>query len=411
MAGMEDQMTVLHRRIYRLGLMLLVLGPLVSCAVQDYKPAEEAASAGSPQAKPAGHDSVDTGTGVVTQSLSKELMFDILLAEIAGQRGKMDISAPRYLQAAEEADDPRVAERAVQIAMYAKDFEIAKRAARRWVDLEPDNLEAHKLLTALALRTGDMDEVITQMGFLLSITENPEDGYRLATAIMARNSDKQAALSAMEELAAKDPYSPYAQLALSRTAILAGQLEQALGAVERALQLKPDYVNATLLKAQILVKMERKEEAIQLLQQATLSYPDNLDVRFSYARLLVDQKDIEAARDQFDKIVRLDPDNADALYSLGLLELETGQYKAGEKHLRKLLTLEKRVQSAYYYLGYAATRQDHDAEALDWFRKVESGDFWSQSQLHVAPRIWTGLTLPNRICGTSSAMTRIMYVR
>ena len=384
MAGMEDQMTVLHRRIYRLGLMLLVLGPLVSCAVQDYKPAEEAASAGSPQAKPAGHDSVDAGTDVVTQSLSKELMFDILLAEIAGQRGKMDVSAPHYLQAAEEAGDPRVAERAVQIAMYAKDFEIAKRAARRWVELEPDNLEAHKLLTALALRTGDMDEVITQMGFLLSITENPEDGYRLATAIMARNSDKQAALSAMQELAAKDPYSPYAQLALSRTAILAGQLEQALEAVERALQLKPDYVNATILKAQILVKMERKEEAIQLLQQATRSHPDNLDVRFSYARLLVDQKDIEAARDQFDKIVRLDPDNADALYSLGLLELETGQYQAGEKHLRKLLTLEKRVQSAYYYLGYAASKQDHDAEALDWFRKVESGDFWSQSQLHVA---------------------------
>jgi len=379
-------MTVLDRRIYRLGLMLVVLGPLVSCAVQEYKPAVEAATAEPQQAKPAGHDSVDAGVGaeVATQSLSKELMFDILLAEIAGQRGKMDVSAPHYLRAAEEADDPRVAERAVQIAMYAKDFEIAKRAARRWVELEPDNLEAHKLLTALALRTGDMGEVITQMGFLLSITENPEDGYRLATAIMARNSDKQAALTAMEELAAKDPYSPYAQLALSRTAILAGQLEQALEAVERALQLKPDFVKATILKAQILVMLERKEEATQLLQQATGSHPENLEVRFSYARLLLDQKDIEGARDQFDKIVRLEPDNADALYSLGLLELETGQYRAGEKHLRKLLKLEKRVQSAYYYLGYAAIRQDHDAEALDWFRKVESGDFWSQSQLHVA---------------------------
>ena len=376
-------MTVLDRRIYRLGLMLLVLGPLVSCAAQEYKPAGEAATAEPQQAKPAGHHN-DVGAEVVTQSLSKELMFDILLAEIAGQRGKMDVSAPHYLQAAEAADDPRVAERAVQIAMYAKDFEIAKRAARRWVELEPDNLEAHKLLTALALRTGDMGEVVTQMGFLLSITENPEDGYRLATAIMARNSDKQAALTAMEELAARDPYSPYAQLALSRTAILAGQLEQSLEAVERALQLKPDFIKAAILKAQILIKMEREEEAAELLQQATRSHPENLEVRFSYARLLLDQKDIEAARDQFDKIVRLEPDNADALYSLGLLELETGQYRAGEKHLRKLLKLEKRVQSAYYYLGYAATKQDHDAEALDWFRKVESGDFWSQAQLQAA---------------------------
>jgi tetratricopeptide (TPR) repeat protein len=379
MAGMEGQMTVLDRRIYRLGLVLIVLGSVVSCAVQEYKPA--GATAEPQQAEPAGHKN---DANVATQSLSKELMFDILLAEIAGQRGEMDVSAPHYLQAAEEADDPRVAERAVQIAMYAKNYKIATRAARRWVELEPNNLEAHKLLTALALRTGDMDEVTTQMGYLLSITDNPEDGYRLATAIMARNSDKQAALTAMEKLAARDPDSPYAQLALSRTAILADQLEQALEAVERALQLKPDFVTATILKAQILIKMGRGEEATQLLQQATLSYPEDLDVRFAYARLLLDKQDIEGAREQFARIVKLEPDNADALYSLGLLELETGQYKAGEKHLRKLLKLEKRVQSTYYYLGYAAIKQGHDAEALDWYRKVESGDFWSQSQLHAA---------------------------
>jgi tetratricopeptide (TPR) repeat protein len=360
--------------------MLIALGSVVSCAVQEYKPA--GAPAEAQQAEPAGHDNGDAG--VESQSLSKELMFDILLAEIAGQRGEMDVSAPHYLQAAEDADDPRVAERAVQIAMYAKNFKIAKRAAHRWVELEPGNLEAHKLLTALALRTGDMDEVTTQMGYLLSITDNPKDGYRLATAIMARNSDKQAALTAMQELAARDPDSPYAQLALSRTAILAGQLEQALEAVERALQLRPDFVTATILKSQILIEMERTEEAALLLQQATRSHPDDLEVRFAYARLLLGKQDIEAAREQFASIVKLDPDNADALYSLGLLELETGQYRAGEKHLKKLLKLEKRVQSTYYYLGYAALKQEHDAKALDWFSKVESGDFWSQSQLQAA---------------------------
>ena len=378
-------MTVLDSRIYRLGLMLIVLGSVVSCAVQENKPA--GAPVEAQQAEPAEDKNVDTG--VATQSLSKELMFDILLAEIAGQRGEMGVSVPHYLQAAEDADDPRVAERAVQIAMYAKNFKVAKRAAQRWVELEPGNLEAHKLLTALALRTGDINEVTTQMGYLLSITDNPKDGYRLATAIMARNSDKQAALTAMQELTARDPDSPYAQLALSRTAVLAGQLEQALEAVERALQLRPGFVTATILKSQILIKMQRTEEATALLQQATHSHPDDLEVRFAYARLLLDKQDLEAAREQFASIVKLEPDNADALYSLGLLELETGQYKAGEKHLRQLLKLEKRVQSAYYYLGYAALKQEHEARALDWFRKVESGDFWSQAQLQAA-RIMAG---------------------
>ena len=367
--------------IYRLGLMLMLLGQVASCAVQEHKPPVQAASVEPLQEQPADEPGA---AEIATQTLTKEMMFDILLAEIAGQRGELDVSAPHYLQAAEAAQDPRVAERAVQIAMYAKKFDIAKRAARRWVELDGDNLEAHKILTALALRTGDMNEVVVQMGYLLSITKSRKDGYRLATAIMARNTDKLAALTAMEELAAKDPDSPYAQMALSRTAVMADQLDQALEAVDHALQLKPDLHAAVILKAQILVGMERKEEAAQLLQQATDRYPDNLEMQFAYARLLLDAQDFEGARERLGQVVRLEPDNVDAIYSLGLLELEAERYKAGEKHFRKLLKLKKRVQSSYYYLGYAAVKQGHDAKALDWYRKVESGDFWSQSQLHVA---------------------------
>ena len=259
-------MTGLDKMNYRLGLIILLLGPLGACAVQDYKAPVQTVPTESLQEQP-----VDgaTAADVPTQPLSREMMYDILLAEIAGQRGALDVSAPHYLQAAEAANDPRVAERAVQIAMYAKEFDIAKRAARRWMELESDNLEAHKLLTALALRTGDMDEVTTQMGYLLSITDKPEEGYRLVTAIMARNTDKMAAFTAMQQLVASDADSPYAQLALSRTAILAEQLDQALEAVDRALQLKPDLHAAVILKAQILVKLERTEEATQLLREAT----------------------------------------------------------------------------------------------------------------------------------------------
>lgn len=376
----------LERMKYRLGLVILLLGSVAACAIQDSKPAAQSYSPAAsqeqvPDEKPETAAEVDDA---LTQPLSKEMMYDILLAEIAGQRGVLDVSVPYYLRAAEQAEDPRVAERAVQIAMYAKEFDVAKRAARRWVALDSENPEAHKLLTALALRTGDMDEVVAQMGYLLSITEQPQDGYRLATAILARNADKLAALTAMEQLVANNPDSPYAQMALSRTAILADQLEQSLEAVNSALALQPGLDEALILKAQILVSMQRKDEALVLMREATTSYPQNLDMHFAYARLLLDAEDLEGAREQFSQVVRREPDNVDALYSLGLLELEVGRYRAGEKHLRKLLSLKQREQSAYYYLGYAADKQGKDAQAVEWYRKVDSGDFLSQAQLHAA---------------------------
>ena len=52
--------------------------------------------------------------------------------------------------------------------------------------------------------------------------------------------------------------------------------------------------------------------------------------------------------------------------------------------LKKLLEVNKGQQNAYYYLGYAAREQGNDDAALEWYRKVESGDYWSQAQLRMA---------------------------
>jgi len=383
MMKMRDLMIGFASPIRRLGLALLMAVTLVSCAVSGDKGRTQAVTAIQNDPPPA------AGAAVVNdeppqQTLTDDLMFDILLAEIAGQRGAMETSVPHYLQAALSAQDPRVAERAVQIASFAKQYDAAERAAHRWVELDPDSIEARKALIALALHSGDSDEVITQLDHLLALTDDTEEGYSLATTILAREEDKEAALGAMEKLVAHNPDNPYAWMALSRVAVAAEQLDQALEAIDKALAVSPDLESATLVKAQILVRMERKAEATQLLADAVEKHPENTHLHFAYGRMLLDGEDLEGARAQFAMVVKLEPDNPDGLYSLALLELETGQYKAGEKHLKQLIELDEGVQNAYYYLGYAKLKQGNDTAALEWYSKVESGDYWSQAQLRVA---------------------------
>jgi tetratricopeptide (TPR) repeat protein len=367
----------------RLGLALLMAVTLVSCAVSGDKSRTQAVTAIQSDPPPAA-GAVTIKEELPQQDLTDDLVFDILLAEIAGQRGAMETSVPHYLQAAMSAQDPRVAERAVQIASFAKQYDAAERAAHRWVELDPDSIEARKALIALALHSGNKDEVITQLDYLLALTDDTEEGYSLATTILAREEDKEAALEAMEKLVAHNPDNPYAWMALSRVAVAAEQLDQALEAVDKALVVSPDLESAILVKAQILVRMERKAEATQLLADAVDRHPENTHLHFAYGRMLLDGEDLAGARSQFAMVVKLEPDNPDGLYSLALLELETGQYKAGEKHLKQLIELDEGVQNAYYYLGYAKLKQGDDAAALEWYSKVESGDYWSQAQLRVA---------------------------
>jgi tetratricopeptide (TPR) repeat protein len=377
---MEEPMTGLDVILQRAGLVLLMTAALVSCAVSDDRPTTPAVTA-EPQTQASPASNPDESPG---QELTDDMMFDILLGEIAGQRGVMDVSVPHYLQAAEESRDPRVAERAMQVATFAKQYEIALQAARRWVELDSDNIEARKGLTALALQVGDMDEVIRQVDYLLSVSTDPEEGYRLATAVLVHDTDKQAALEVMRHMVEHHPQNAYAWMALCRMAVQADELEQALESVDKALEYAPGLPVAVILKAQVLVRLERKAEATEVLRQAVVAHPENADLHFAYGRMLLDADDLEKARAQFAEVVKLEPENIDGLYSLALLELETRQFKAGEKHLRQLLELNDRQQNVYYYLGYAAHEQGDDTAALTWYRKVESGDYWSQAQLRLA---------------------------
>ena len=369
--------------IPRFGLAVLMGVTLVSCAVSGDKTRAQAVTAIQNDPPPAAGAEVIKDE-LPQQALTDDLMYDILLAEIAGQRGAMETSVPHYLQAALSAQDPRVAERAVQIASFAKQYDAAERAAHRWVELDPDSVEARKALIALALHSGDRDEVIAQLDYLLAISDDTEDGYSLATTILAREENKEAALDAMQRLVDHNPDNPHAWMALSRVAVAADQLDKALEAADKALAVSPELPSAILLKAQILVRMERKAEATQLLAAAVDRHPENTSLHFAYGRMLLDGEDLTGARSQFAMVVKLEPDNPDGLYSLALLELETGQYKAGEKHLKQLIELDEGVQNAYYYLGYAKLKQGDDAAALDWYSKVESGDYWSQAQLRIA---------------------------
>ena len=62
--------------------------------------------------------------------LTKDILYKILVAEFAGQRGRLDLSLKNYLELAEQTRDPKLIERATRIAVYARDTVAAEKAAK-----------------------------------------------------------------------------------------------------------------------------------------------------------------------------------------------------------------------------------------------------------------------------------------
>lgn len=319
------------------------------------------------------------------QQLSAALVYGVLLGEIAGQRGALDVSGASYLEAARQSTDPRIAERALKISIYGKQQGLALQAARRWVELAPENLDARQALAVLALRTGQQDESLEQFEYVLQHSEGEgADPYQSVLVLLAREPDKNRALQVMEQLTALRPYDPEAHFAYARLAVHAEQWPLAEQQVEQSLVLRPDWTEALILQAQVSLKQDKGDVARQRLEAALQNKPQDAELRLAYARLLVDLEAFEEARKQYKQLLKQQPDNGQIVYSLALLALEAGQLNEARGMLEKLVALDFQTQQAYYYLGAIAEEQKKPERAMQWYRKVEEGDHWLEVQIRIA---------------------------
>ncbi len=386
MIGITNKMTFLRA----LALSLVSVW-LAACQQLSPKPtpSEPAAPAAAPAPTTAPPDQAQTPTGAASAApaadvLTAPLLYDVLLGEIAGQRGRLDISGASYLDAARRSRDPRIAERALKIAVFAKQPALALEAARRWVVLDPESLEARQSLAVLALRTQHTQEALEQFQYLLTHANEDTDPYQALLGLLAREPDSARALEVMKALADLRPDDPEAHFTYSRLAVHAQQWELAQREVARALELRPDWVPALILQAQIDLKQGRKERARSGLEGALQRHPEDTDLRLAYARLLVDLDDFGAARAQYRKLLKAQPENGQVVYSLGLLSLEAGELDEARKLFQQLVTMEYQIQQAYYYLGAIAEEQKKPEQAMQWYRKVDEGDHWLEVQIRMA---------------------------
>jgi tetratricopeptide (TPR) repeat protein len=367
-----------------LGFAVLGLSACVQAPVIETEPAEPVPQDAAPET----HAAVPVPVPSLErprEPLSEQVLYDVLLGEIAGQRGELDVSGDSYLDAARASDDPRIAERALKILTYAKEPEKALKAARRWVELAPDNLEARQALAVLALRNDHDEEALSHFEHVLEealdANGNP---YHPIITLLAREPDNERALNIMRRLVAQRDTDAEAHFAYARLAVHAKDWELAEQEVGRSLELRPYWTSALILQAQINLKQDKGDVARRQMQAALDARPDDTELRLAYARLLVDLDDYEAARRQYRTLLEQQPGNGQVVYSLALLALDAGNLDEARGLLEQLVELEYQLQQAYYYLGIIAEEQEHYARALSWYRRIEKGDHWLEVQIRVA---------------------------
>ncbi|GMQ96648.1 MAG: tetratricopeptide repeat protein [Gammaproteobacteria bacterium] len=311
-------------------------------------------------------------------------MYHIMVAEIAGMRGALKISTAYYEKAVLNTANPDVAKRATKVAIFTRNYDRALKAAERWVSLAPDDMDARQSVAILYIRTGQLDRALPALEYVVRKAKGGvKQGFSVIMALLAREKDRQGALTIMGHLLTVFDQQPGAFIAYARLALEAGKLDVARTSVERALHLKPDAISAIILKASVRANQGEAEQAIADLKNAIQRYPKSLELRLSLGRNLIEMRRYEKAISEFEKVLKLAPADPDILYSIALLSKEVKRLDAAERYLKAVLATGKRKNQAYYFLARIEAERKRYTKAIKWYKKVKAGQYLLDAQLSI----------------------------
>jgi tetratricopeptide (TPR) repeat protein len=323
--------------------------------------------------------------GLPAVELTEQIMFKLILAEVALQRGQPQIAVPALLELARETRDPRLAQRATEIAWNGRFTDAALEAASIWLRAEPANTRARQVFGAILVSQQKLDTARGHFEqWLAADREKVGESFLQLSTLLGRNTDRKAVLELMRSLALPYQKVPEARLAVAQAAWNAGNEALALEESAAALKLRPDWELAALFQAQALARRSN-DQAIDFLGTYLQAQPRAKDARLNYARLLVVAKRYAEARAQFDALLQQFPDNADVTMAVALLAIQANDFDAAEVQLKRALANGYvEPDTVHMYLGQIFDERKRYDEALKWYSAVQQGEQYITAQTRYA---------------------------
>jgi tetratricopeptide (TPR) repeat protein len=333
-----------------------------------------ACAAMQPENQPSAEQTIEPAAQVelkkipeIKTAIDPDVLFLLMTAEIAGQRGQYALALDGYLRAANKIKDVEVIKRAAKIAVYLQDMPKLERSLQLWMEVDPDNLEAHYLLAIEAIKSGNKSRAIESLDFILARDDSDFESNTLA---MLKGLQKPAELAlayqVFEALSIKYPGNEKLYFVQALMDVQGKRNRQAQLKIAKALVLEPNWVKALLLQAQLYIVQGKLAEATELLQRADTEKP-RMQIREQIAQLLMQQGRFDEAQDVLQDLIVQAPENNELKFKLALVYLQVDKEAEARDILEALVDDPAYRDRAAFYLGRIEAKARHAKEALEWF--------------------------------------------
>lgn len=322
--------------------------------------------------------SATEGDALPQVNLDQNLLFKLLSAEVAFQRGYNQAAYITLMNVAQQTKDPRIAKRAAEVALASRNSVEALDAVRLWVSSAPKSDEALQNYISLLSINGQYTELEQVLSDKL---KNSTDTERRSLIIKSQQilsdiKDQNTTFRIISNITKPYPNLAETHIALSQTAYAMGNNIRARQEAERALELQPDSALAVLTMAQAL---NDPQKATQLIADFVQQYPQSDDVRLAFARELSEQKRYPEAQDQFELLLKNNPNNLAIVYALAITHLQQEHWQQAKQYLQSYLQIQSSQPNlqadptqVQMLLSQVEEEQGNYDAALSWLNKAEN---------------------------------------
>ena len=377
------------------------------------------------QSAPAPGDAAGGSDVLPDNTLTSATLFKLMMSEIAAQRGAAEASYATEFKLAKETRDPRIARRATEFAVQARQPAQAIEAARLWTELSPDSKVAGDTYLTLLVLAGRLDDAEPLLATKVDTAPSKSLALAQVYQLLAQGQNRGAAYRTIRKLADKYPSLPEAHMVVAQAAAAAGDRPAAIEEARLAVKLQPDSEPATIMLAQFQ-QFESPKEAEAALTAFIARNPKSVTMRLAYARFLNGEKRFDDTATQLARVRRDAPNDADTIYTLGLLAYQANKPKDAEAYFKRFVDLRtaktrattaqqaavaqasaagddddddaagstsdtpasasagRGPERAYLYLSQIAEDAKDYPRALDWLGKVGPGPEFATARIHRA---------------------------
>ena len=304
---------------------------------------------------------------------SKDVLYNLLVAEVAGQRGKLDILVENYTAVAKQTQDTGVTKRAVNAAQYAKKNKSLTELALLWSKLEADSVDAHQLAAFQLIKHKDYSRALILMERVLELG-GPTTFDRLA--LHARNlEDKEKAklLNLYYTILERHPDNEEILYSYAVLQELNGKYQEALASTDRLLAQTDSNPAVIALRSRLIKQLDGLDESLAYLQTEHEKHPEDMQTGTLYGRTLIEARQFDQAEALYKELLETFPGTPHLKLSYSLIALENKNVAIAKEHLMQLVTEGHHLNEVNFYLGQIADQEEHITDAIFHYQQVNGG--------------------------------------